>query len=136
MSLLRDLELRLERVGSAAPTFPIYDITNPPQDALEAQVAIDGPTDSVAWFSSAAWFTQAPTGTPATDLPQDAVEGQFAIGSDTTFYWYSNGAWHNAAGFATDGNPPQDFMDGQIVIGNADNFCYCVGQVWYTFPSA
>lgn len=32
------------------------------------------------------------------DLPQDAVNGQVAIGTDTKLYWYSNDAWHHHSG--------------------------------------
>jgi hypothetical protein len=37
----KDLEKRIERLeNNAAPTIPIYDKTNFPQDAVEGQIAI------------------------------------------------------------------------------------------------
>lgn len=31
-------------------------------------------------------------------LPQDAVNGQVAVGTDTKLYWYSNNEWHHHSG--------------------------------------
>lgn len=42
-----------------APTFPIYDMTNPPQDAIEGQVAINANDDTLWWYSNGSWHTGA-----------------------------------------------------------------------------
>jgi len=65
-------------------------------------------------------------------LPQDAVIGQVAIGSDNSFNWY-DGSWHTQAGTASIvGQVPQDSVDGQIVIGSDGSFHWCIGGTWYT----
>lgn len=120
------------RLLIAAPTVPIYEITNLPQDAVECQLAI-GSDDSLNWYSSGSWHTIADGGVTINSVPQDVVEGQIVVCLDGTgIAWFSNGNWHAAAGTSTSGNPPQDAIEGQIAIGNSDNLCYYSNGQWYT----
>lgn len=78
---------------------------------------------------------QAPT-VPIYDpasLPEDAVIGQVAVGSDNSFNWYDGSSWHTQAGTpSTTGNIPQDAVDGQIAIGTDGSFHWCISGTWYT----
>lgn len=73
-----------------------------------------------------------PTYNPSS-LPQDAVAGQIAVGTDNSFNWFDGSSWHTQAGTpSTVGDVPQDKVDGQIAIGAEGSFHWCVGGIWYT----
>lgn len=127
---------RLVSAVVAAPTLPIYDPANPPQDAVDAQIFI-GTDDSINWFdeSTATWNTCASSDVVVGNIPQDVLEGQIVIGSDDSLCWYSNGLWHGVAPtLATVGNTPQDPLEGQIVIG-MDSLCWYSSGSWYGVSS-
>jgi hypothetical protein len=68
-------------------------------------------------------------------LPWDAVEGQVAIGTDGSFNWYSNGAWHGQPGTPVYiPTTPQDVVDGQVVIGQDGALYWYTDGQWYTAP--
>lgn len=127
---LSDLERHANRYYSA-PTFPIYDVNNFPQDSFDGQVAI-GTDDSINWYSSGAWHTQAPTDPTIVHAPIDALEGQIVTSDDNSLCWFSNGAWHGGAGVVCTGNPPIDPIDSQLALGN-DILCWRNGDNWFTF---
>lgn len=114
----------------AAPTFPIYDPADLPQDAVDAQVFI-GTDDSINWFDGTSWNTYAALDAVEGIIPQDLIEGQIVIGSDNSLCWYSNGIWHGVAGSLATGNPPQDAVEGQLVLGDIGNLCWFSNGNWY-----
>jgi hypothetical protein len=70
-----------------------------------------------------------------TNLQQDDVECQIAIGSDNSFMWFSSGVWHFQTGTpSTIGNVPQDIIEGQIAIGSDGSFHWYVNGAWFTGP--
>lgn len=127
------LETEISRV-MAAPTLPIYDPSNPPEDAVECQVFI-GTDNSLNWYSSGSWHTKAGVLSTVNNTPQDVIEGQIVIGADDSLHWFVNGDWYTAVFAATGGNPPQDAVIGQIAVGNSDNFCWYSNGSWYSLAS-
>jgi len=126
---------RSVRSNSAAPTFPIYDPANPPQDAIDAQIFI-GTDDSINWFDGTNWNTSAPSNVIVDAAPQDVIEGQIAVGSDCSLCWFSNGSWHGApATLATVTATPQDVLECQLIVGSNCIAWYCDGQ-WYGLVSS
>lgn len=125
------VERELEKI-IAAPTFPIYDTSDLPDDVINGQIGI-GTGGSINWFIDDIWNTAPGTLSTVGNLPQDVVEGQIAIGSDNSLNWFVNGNWYGIAGVPASGNPPQDAVDGQIAIGNGSLVWY-VGS-WYGFTS-
>jgi len=66
-------------------------------------------------------------------MPEDAVKGQVAIGSDNSFNWYGGTSWHTVAGIASVINAsPQDVVEGQIAIGSDGSFHWYVNGQWYS----
>jgi hypothetical protein len=116
----------------AAPTVPIIDPTNQPQDPLDSQIVI-GVDDSINWYDGASWNTHAASVISGTG-PQDPLEGQVAIGSDNSLCWYSNAAWRGAAGqlAVASGSLPQDPLEGQLVVGSNSIIWFSNGD-WYGF---
>ena len=126
---LEMLEQHYQR-AQVAPTFPIYDVANMPQDAVEAQIVI-GTDDSINWFDGTNWQTNPGSAAAPNNVPQDPLEGQIVLGSDNSLCWYSNGNWHGVAGSLATGNPPQDSLEGQIALGVDNSLCWFVGGAWY-----
>lgn len=123
------VERDLER-GFAAPTFPIYDPANFPQNSLEGQIVV-GVDKNLYCRSGGTWYSQ--TGVLALgNPPPNAIPGQIVIGSDHSLNWFIDGQWYGVAGVLASGNPPQYAVDGQLVIGNAGNICWHIGGKWYT----
>lgn len=117
------METRLDKLESLmqshqqAPTVPIYDPTDLPQDAVTGQIAI-GSDSSFNWFDGTSWQTQAGVFSIVGNVPQDSVDGQIAIGTDGSFHWHLNGTWFTAAAQdSIEGHTPQDAIVGQVVIG-------------------
>jgi hypothetical protein len=113
----------------AAPTFPIFDVNDLPQDVINGQIAIctDG---SINWFLNDTWNTFVGSASTVGDIPQDVVEGQIVIGLDNSLNWFVNDTWYGVAGTAASGNPPQDALEGQIVLGVA-GLCWFINGQWY-----
>lgn len=126
---LRYVDDRL-RGHVSAPTLPIYNSTNLPQDAVDGQLALT--TDiEFAWYLNGIWQTQAgvlANGNP----PQNAINGQVAIGSDHSLCWFYEGNWYGCPGTIVTGNPPHDAITGQIALGNTKPVWHDEGD-WYSF---
>lgn len=124
---------RSVRMLVQAPTVPIYDPTNLPQDAVRGQIAV-GSDASFNWFGGTNWHTQAGTPSATGNVPQDMIDGQIAIGTDGSFHWAFDGTWYSAAfQSSTVGNVPQDVLAGQIVIGTDGTLHWYDGTDWKTF---
>lgn len=124
---------RLERKVSShnnAPTVPVYDFMDLPQDSVQAQVAVAyDPVTNIAWFMwyDGGWFFQPGFPSSVGHAPQDPVEGQIAIGNDGTFHWYINDGWWTSPWKGSNvGYVPQDVILGQVVIGVDGTFHWCV----------
>lgn len=127
-----DAERLLQR-NHNAPTVPVYDPSNMPQDAVVGQVAV-GSDNSFNWFDGT-WHTEAGTPSNAGDVPQDLIDGQIAIGTDSTFHWCLGGTWFTSSAIQTStlGSVPQDLVTGQIAIGTDGSFHWYDGTDWQTF---
>lgn len=114
----------------AAPTMPVYDFNDLPQDAVLAQVALSyDPVTGFAWFMwyDGGWFFQPGFPSIVGHAPQDPVEGQIAVGNDGTFHWYINGGWYTSKWKLSGvGFVPQDVLLGQVAIGIDGTFHWCV----------
>lgn len=131
MQRIQELE-RIVQAHIPAPTVPIYDSADLPQDAVAGQVAI-GTDNSFNWFGGTNWHTQAGSPSTVNAAPLDVLEGQIAIGTDGSFHWYVNGQWYSAAfQSSTIGASPQDPLAGQIAIGNDGSF-HWYDSNWHTF---
>ena len=64
-------------------------------------------------------------------LPQDAVEGQLAVGIDDSIMWYHNSWGQIAAEPPTATDLPQDPVEGQVVIGNDTNLYWYSNGAWH-----
>lgn len=118
---LQYVERGIERI-IAAPTFPIYDVDDLPQDAIKGQIVL-GTDGSINWFDGT-WHTRIDN-TSIGSPPQDVVNGQIVIGLDNSLHWFVNDTWYGVAGVSCIGNPPQDAINGQLAIGNS-----CI--VWFS----
>jgi hypothetical protein len=124
----RDLDRKVD-----APTFPVYDPTNLPQDAVNGQIAL-GTDGSFNWCIADVWHTQAGVLSTLGNIPQDAVEGQIVVGTNNSLNWYVNGLWYGGAGALVAGNPPQDAVENQIALSTISPIWYTNGS-WYGFDS-
>jgi hypothetical protein len=122
----RDLDRKI-----AAPTFPVYDVDNLPDDVVNGQIVI-GTDGSINWFADDAWNTKVGGLSTIGDVPQDVVEGQVVIGLDDSLNWFVNGSWYGVQGISANGNPPQDAVNGQIAIGN-NSIVWFSNDQWHGF---
>jgi hypothetical protein len=138
------MDILIDRVANAeqvvnramqAPTVPIYDPTNLPQDVVTAQVAV-GTDYSFNWYDGSSWHTKAGALSVVGNIPQDAVDGQIVIGVDGSFHWFISGTWYTAMFAAsTLGSVPQDTVLGQVAIGADGSFHWYDGTQWQTFSA-
>jgi len=114
-----------------APTFPIYNVTDLPQDAVDGQIAI-GLDNSINWFSNNLWYSLIGEKSIVGDIPQDTVNGQIVIGLDNGLHWKIGDTWFGipSSEIPVIGNPPQDAIEGQIVV-NGSSICWFSNSQWY-----
>lgn len=113
---------RINLMRNTAPTVPIYNPSNMPQDPVLAQIAV-GTDNSFNWFApDNTWHTQAGSLATPGVMPQDQIDGQIVIGTDGGFYWHITN-WYTAAFVdSIPGIVPQDPIEAQIVVGSNNGF--------------
>jgi len=66
------------------------------------------------------------------NMPQDAVEGQIAVGIDNSFNWFTNNSWHTQPGLPTVSiNAPQEGINGEVVVTSDHGLAWYVNGAWY-----
>jgi hypothetical protein len=69
------------------------------------------------------------------NLPQDTVDGQIAIGIDDSFLWQYNGTWYTvAASPPSVSDFPQDAVEGQVAVGSDHHLYWYSNGAWHTAP--
>lgn len=105
-----------------APTFPIIEAFNLPQDAVEAQICLDD-NANLCYYLNATWYEIVGSFSLPGILPQDLVEGQIAIGLDNSLNWYGRvnfsgtPIWQSVVGVPFYGGP-QDVVNGQLALSS------------------